>query len=366
MAPLTQQQAERRLATVRKAMTDEKLDAVLLVEAANVRWLSGYAGEGASLMVTRRWAGILVGFRNVARAAEQTVGCVVLNATRRPHAWREEIRRRRIRTIGLESRLTHAAFQQRRKALRPARVRATDLVRRCRAVKDPAEIALLRRAQRDVEKVLDRLLGELRPGLTEHQVHNRIIQMILDDPALDGPSFPPICASGPSAWATHSYYTERRIRRNDCVILDLGVRRGGYCSDMTRTVFLGRPTRAMREVYGVVWEAQQRAIEAIRPGAAPADVHQAAHQVLEAHGYSKSMGHGLGHGIGLEVHEQPTLGRAAKGRKARPLEAGMLVTVEPGIYLEGRFGVRIEDTVLVTPRGCENLTRADKSLTVLG
>jgi len=355
--------AARRLAAVREQMAAERLDALLVCDAVNLRWLSGYVGEGVVGLLTRRWAGLLATFRNVQRARRQATGWDVIDLKARPKALPNELRRRRVEALGVEASTPHAAFAQRRKALRPVRLRPSDAVRRCRAVKTPEEIDLLRRAQRRAEAVFERVLGEIRPGMTEHELHNRIIQLILDEPDLDGPAFPPICASGPSAWATHSYYTRRRLRANDCLILDLGVRYRGWCSDMTRTVFLGRPTRAMREVYAVVLEAQQRAIEAIRPGVRGAAVHAAAHEVLVAHGYGESMGHGLGHGIGMEVHEHPAGGLGA-GSKA-PLREGMVLTVEPGIYLPGRFGVRIEDTVVVTPTGCEDLTRADRSIVIL-
>jgi Xaa-Pro aminopeptidase len=354
----------QRLRAVRARMRQEKLDALLVLDPADLRYMTGYRGEGAGAFITARSAWVLATHRNVRRAAKQTAGFGIVDLKQRPRFLKNWAKRRGGAAVGLAGSLAYGAFVQRRKALRPARVRASNAIRQCRAIKSPQEIALLRKAQREAEKVFARLLGELRPGLTEHQVHNRIRQLTLESTRLDGPAFPPICASGPSAWGTHSYYTERKIARNDCIILDIGVRYRGYCSDMTRTVFTGRPTRRMREVYGVVLEAQQRAIDAIRAGVPACDVYAAAREHIDAHGHGGLFDHGLGHGVGLEVHDSPVPCLTRTNR--RPLREGMVLTVEPGIYLEKRFGVRIEDTVVVTADGCENLMRADKSLTVVG
>ncbi|NQT87549.1 aminopeptidase P family protein [bacterium] len=354
--------ARTRLRAVRALMREQKLDALLVQDAADVRYLSGYTGEGVRLFVTARRAYLLASYRNVSRAAEQTAGHVVINTKSRSQFLQDWVAGHNTPTVGLDQKVTHGAFLQRRRSLRPARLKSVDVVRTARAVKSEDEIAILRHAQRTAEGIFDVICSELRPGMTEHHVHNRILQLIYADDTLEGPAFLPICASGPSAWGTHSYYTERRIAKNDCIIFDMGVRYRGYRSDMTRTVFLGKPTRKMREVYAIVLEAQQRAIDAIRAGAPASDAVNAARSHIDECGYGDNFDHGLGHGLGLDVHELPGLSRTGK----KPLQNGMVVTVEPGIYIEGKFGVRIEDTVVVRPGGVENLTQAPKELTVIG
>jgi len=353
-------EARRRLQAVRRRMREQKLAALLVLDAANIRYLTGFSGEGVQAFVTSRSAWLLAVHRAVERAAEQVVAFEVIDHKERPGFVTKWAGRHAGRTIGVEGSISYSAFVGRRKALRPARLKPCDTVRQCRAVKSPAEIACLRRAQREAEAIFETFLRNLRPGMTERQAHHRLVELTYANPALDGPSFDPIVAAGPSAWAPHSRYTDRKLRRRDAVIIDMGVRYRGYCSDMTRTVFLGQPTRAMREVYAIVLEAQQRAIAAIRAGVAGREVDAAARDLINERGHGDAFAHGLGHGIGYEVHEPPGL----TGSKT-PLEAGVVLTVEPGIYLQGRFGVRIEDTVAVTADGCENLTSTPKGITVI-
>jgi len=361
MPNLTLDQSRSRLRAVRALMKEEGLDALLVQGSPDVRYLSGYTGEGVRLFLTRRQSYLLATYRNVTRVGEQTVGHTIVDTRDRSQFLQDWVKQHADAVVGVAQSTPHTAFLAHRRSLRPARLKSTDVVRQARAVKSDDEIALLRHAQQKAEGIFAAICDELRPGMTEHQVHNRILQLIYADDSLEGPAFPPICAGGPSAWGTHSYYTERRIRRNECIIFDLGVRYKGYCSDMTRTVFLGKPTRKMREVHGIVLEAQERAIEAARNGATVGDIVQAARGHIDACGYGNHFDHGLGHGLGMDVHELPGLGRDGK----KPLPAGSVVTVEPGIYIEGEFGVRIEDALVVGHDGVENLTHTPKELTVV-
>jgi len=361
MPEMSEDEGLRRLAAVRRRMRDKGLAALLVLDAANIRYLTGFNGEGVQAFVTSRSAWLLAVHRAIERAAEEAVAFEVIDHKERPGFVTKWARRRTGRTIGVEGSISYSAFVARRKALRPTRLKPCDAVRQSRAVKSPGEIACLRRAQREAEAIFDAFLGDLRPGMSEREAHHRLVELTYANPALDGPSFDPIVAAGPSAWSPHSRYTDRKLRRRDAVMIDMGVRYRGYCSDMTRTVFLGEPTQAMREVYAIVLEAQERAIAAIRAGVAGRDVDAAARDLIKERGHGEAFAHGLGHGVGYEVHEPPGL----TGSKA-PLEEGMVVTVEPGIYLQGRFGVRIEDTVAVTADGCENLTKAPKGITIVG
>ena len=313
------------------------------------------------LFVSRRVCALLATTRTLGRATELTCGWKLLNVQKNTTLVSDWIKKLAVKKIGVEPSLNKAQFDRLAKKLRPAKHVTCPLVRKVRAIKSPFEIQCLTRAQREAEKNFQRMLGEIKPGMTEHQVHNRFLQMIYENDALEGPSFLPIVASGSSAWTTHSFYTKRKLRKNDCVILDFGVRYKGYCSDMTRTIFVGKPTQKMRDVYSYVLEAQQNCIAKIQDGIPGRDIYNIAKETLARHGYPFL--HGLGHGVGLEVHDDPLPGLNATNKQ--PLQSGMVVTVEPGIYIENEFGVRIEDVLVVTETGCKNLMRTSRDAIVI-
>jgi Xaa-Pro aminopeptidase len=237
---------------------------------------------------------------------------------------------------------------------------AEDDVRALRAVKDDAEIEAMRQAQRIAEKMLDEILPLLRPGVTERAVCAEIVYRLLKNGA-EKPSFDPIVASGPNSSMPHAVPSDRAIERGDFVTLDFGCVYRGYCSDMTRTVAVGEATEEMRKVYGIVLEAQAVGIAAAKAGMIGKDIDAAARKVITDAGYGDYFGHGFGHGLGLEVHEPPN----ANPSEEKELPAGAVISAEPGIYLPGRFGVRIEDVVVLTAAGCENLMLAPKDLLIL-
>lgn len=363
MRRLPNSEIKARLKATRAAMTREEIDALLVVDPSNIRYLTGYVGEGVQVFVTKRGMWLLATERNVQRAEQTTDGVAIVDVKQRPRfvaRWGEA---HRPKAIGVCHSMSRAMFEWWKKALRPTRLKPSTAIQNCRAIKSPREIRALRKAQRATDEVFDRLLGEVKPGMTERALHHRLLQLILDRDDLDGAAFDPIVCSGPSAWATHSHYTDRRIGRNDCVIFDFGARCDGYCADMTRTLFTGKPTVRMREVYAIVQEAQELAFEQIKTGAQGSDAGLAVHQWLEKHGVAETMSHGLGHGVGLDIHEAPMPGLATTSKTV--LKPGMVVTVEPGVYLKGRFGVRIEDTVVVREGGFENLSKSTKELTIV-
>ncbi len=351
-----------RLKTVRRNMREEGVDCLLVSDASDVRYLCGFEHEGVQLLVTPRSQYLVTVLRGVRRAEEQSVGFTIVDPEKTKGGLSALLRKHKPTTLGVNAKMPHEQFLDLRKRVRPARVKLSNAVGDARSVKSPAELKLLRRAQREAEAIFEAFLGEVRPGLTEQHLHNRLIQLILDNERLEGPSFEPIVSSGTSSWTFHSRCTHRKLRKNDCIIIDMGVRYQGYCSDMTRTVFLGKPTKRMREVYGIVLEAQQRAIESIRAGATGGEVAAAAWDFIGETGYQQW--HGLGHGVGLDTHDYPVPGLAPANKM--PLQENMVLSVEPGIYIKDAFGVRIEDTVIVTREGCENITRASKELTVVG
>jgi Xaa-Pro aminopeptidase len=271
--------------------------------------------------------------------------------------------RRRFRRLGVEEdRLALKAYRDLEAGLSlgASLQPATGLVEALRIVKSKREIELIRLSVELNSQAFSRALANLRPGVTESALAAEIdYQMGLL--GAGKPAFDTIVASGPRSAQPHAQPTPNAIRPNRLLLIDMGASREGYASDMTRMAFLGKPGRKVRGLYAAVLEAQLAAIDAVRPGIAAGDVDRAARQVLRASGLDRAFVHSTGHGLGLEIHEAPRLAAGVP----TPLQAGMVVTVEPGVYFEGFGGIRIEDTVVVTSSGCQVLTPTSKELLLL-
>jgi Xaa-Pro aminopeptidase len=225
------------------------------------------------------------------------------------------------------------------------------VVEEMREVKDAKEIETLQSSGALISAVLDEVIAGLKPGVTERDVAWRI-EGLAREAGAEGMAFPPIVASGPNGALPHAVPTNRKLRKNEPIILDVGVRVNGYCSDMTRTVFLGRPSSRFKLIYGTVRLAQLSALKEVRPGVYSNDVDATARQIIKDAGFGDYFGHSLGHGVGLATHEQPRLGP----KKPVKLKEGNVVTVEPGIYIPGEGGVRLEEMVVIEPAGPRILT----------
>jgi len=230
-------------------------------------------------------------------------------------------------------------------------------------VKDPSEIEALREGARRVSAIARRLASFVAPGRREQDVA-RDIDTAMHEAGFSRPAFDTIVASGPNSAFPHARPTARRLTAGEPTVLDFGGVYDGYCVDLTRTVQLGATTEALRRLYEAVEEANRAGIAAVRPGQRPSQVDAAVRQVLDARGLGAAFGHGTGHGIGLEIHEDPRVSRETAGLPDDPLEPGMVFTIEPGAYVPGVGGVRIEDDVLVTAEGCDVLTDAPKRIEV--
>jgi len=228
-------------------------------------------------------------------------------------------------------------------------------------IKDADEVERLRRAAAGLSPVAEAAMAAVRPGVAEREVAG-VIEAALRTAGYERPAFDTIVASGPNAALPHHRAGERKLSVGDVVVLDFGGVLDGYCSDLTRTVSVGAPSGDALRVHAAVLAAQRAAIDAVRPGVLASLVDAAARQVLDAKGLGEAFGHGTGHGLGLDVHEDPRVARATADSPSVPLEAGMVLTVEPGAYLAGWGGVRIEDDVLVTATGCETLTSVPRDL----
>lgn len=342
-----------RVARLRAALRRRGLSAVLITHLPNVRWLCGFSGSAGSLLVSARDVVFFTDFRYRAQARHEVRGARRFEyAGGSVEATAAAVRHARVARLGFESdRMTVSSHGDLAAAMpRSALVPLRGVVEGLRAVKDPAEVALIRRALAIAGRAL---LGSTRrlAGNSEIAIASRL-QAGLRSEGGDEESFPAIVASGPLAALPHGLPTARVIGGGDLVVIDFGVRLSGYCSDITRTFSPIKWEKRSKEIYRVVLEAQRAALAIIAPGVKGSDVDAAAREVIERAGHGKHFGHGTGHGVGLEVHEQPVL----SPRSGDILEPGMVVTVEPGIYYEKYGGVRIEDMVLVTETGREILS----------
>lgn len=226
-----------------------------------------------------------------------------------------------------------------------------------RIIKKPAELKNIEKAQRITEKIFRVLKAQLKYGITEHGIA-RSVRTLAHEFGADGLSFPPIIAIAENSTSPHHRITNRKLKRGDMILIDIGTKYAGYNSDMTRIIFTKPPTTEQTKIYNLVLRAQAAAIKNLRPGIAGNAADELARNIIRKAGYEKNFKHSLGHGVGLNIHELPRLSKKYKKR----IPAGAVVTVEPGIYLPGKFGVRIEDMVVIGKNGVRNLTRSPKSL----
>lgn len=345
---------EAHLEALRQKLAGEEVDALLVGSAANIRYLSGFTGEGYAVVGTAQLAVATDGRYKV--EAEDTVpGCEACfhGAGHLPGAV-DFLERAGARIVAFEADfLTYSRFQDLAKKLPKAELRPVKgWVEELRLVKDDAEIAAIREAARRTDAALAQFLADVSPGQTERQLSLEL-QLAM---AAQGthPSFEVIMASGPSSASPHWVPGSRPLAEGDMLKIDVGGVYEGYCSDLTRTYFIGEPPDKFREVYSLVKEAQAAAVAAVAPGRTGREIDEVARTIITERGYGDQFSHGLGHGVGLEVHEGPRV----SSRSEDVLQPGMVVTIEPGVYLPGWGGVRIEDLVLVTADGHELLTRA--------
>jgi Xaa-Pro aminopeptidase len=340
--------------------------ALLVTHLPDVRWLCGFTGSNAALVLVgspRARAVLFTDGRYTAQAKAEAVGIQVLIAAKPVVAaaceWIVEAGIQRCGFDGTQT--TVAALEAMRKAV-PAKLRrgmfvaVESLVAKLREVKDAEEIERMRKAAALGCTLFDRMLGYMRAGMTETTVAAEL-EHTARLAGAEAMSFPTIVASGARSALPHGTASTAKLPKRGFVTLDFGVVLNGYCSDMTRTVHMGRARAEERDAYDAVLEAQETAVAAVRAGVTTADIDEAARGVLRRAGLDEWFTHSTGHGVGLEIHEGPRL--AAK--QTQKLEAGMVITIEPGIYMPGKFGLRIEDMVLVTAKGGENLTPSTKA-----
>ncbi|HET9195289.1 MAG TPA: Xaa-Pro peptidase family protein [Vicinamibacterales bacterium] len=374
MAAATSSQLDVRHAAIRRAFETLGLDALIVTAPANIRYLTNHAGSAGTLVAATGAMHLLVDFRyheSVRQLQASASACPTLRlwpvAASYDEALLECLAETGVTTVGFEA--AHLTVARHEWLVRTAAARGVAVtlrptervVEQARVIKDDGEVAILREAARRLTPVARAAFEMVRPGTTERAVAARI-ESAIREAGFERPAFDTIVASGPNAALPHYRAGDRVLERGDVVVLDFGGVLDGYCSDLTRTVAVAPPSAEAHRVHQAVREAQQAAIDAVRPGIATTDVDRAARSVLEAHGLGEAFGHGTGHGLGLDVHEEPRVTRPRADVAPVPLEPGMVFTIEPGAYLPGWGGVRIEDDVLVTARGCEVLTSVPYAL----
>ncbi len=349
-----------RLPKVRERFDELGIDALLVTQAENRRYLSGFTGSAGALLITPDRAIIATDSRYWEQAGQQASRFELVQVKTRLEDHLGEMFEKvgQPKRIGFESAaVTVDQITTWSNANGGVEWIATkEAVEPIRAVKDEAELAAIRKAVALTDAGFDYLCGRLEPAMTEHEAAWEL-EAYLRTHGADALAFEPLVASGPNAAMAHHHPTDRLIRRGEPIVIDFGVKVDGYCSDLTRTVSLGNAGAKYDEVYEVVRRAQQAAIDGMRAGMTGAQVDALARDSIGAAGYGDSFGHGLGHGVGLAVHEAPRAGRL---ETEAVLPAGATLTLEPGVYLTGWGGVRIEDLVVVREDGVELLSRADK------
>jgi Xaa-Pro aminopeptidase len=354
-----------RIRRLRSAIEDNDLDSLLVTHLPNVHYLCGFTGSAAALLNSDGGCILFTDGRYRTQARKEVSNARIVVASKSPlqaaAEWLAGQRRRPTPSVlGIEPESMTAGVRDRLTAALKGKARlcsAPALVERARMVKDADEIRLIRKAVELGASLFGIARKKIRPGVTEFEVAAAMEYKARRSGA-EGMSFPTILASGPRSAIIHGRASATRIPRRGFVVCDFGVILAGYCSDRTRTVHVGRASTEARDLYQSVLEAQLVAISAVRPGVTAGEVDEAARQVLRKRKLARYFTHSTGHGLGLEIHEAP---RLAAGQSQK-LEPGMVVTIEPGAYIPGRWGVRIEDVVVVTPSGCEVLTPTDKEL----
>ena len=352
--------------TIADQLTAHQLDAMLLTEEANRFYASGFhsSGTDGAALVTREQVYYLTDSRYTEAAQRYVEGAEILEVGpgRGYRALLKEILEHHgVKRLGFEDAYMtvrdHALYA---KELGCELIPATELLWKLRRVKDTVELDALIHAQRIAEQALEVILREIREGVEEREIAARLQYLMLHFGA-ENLSFDPIVVSGPNGSLPHGVPGERKIQKGEFVTMDFGCIYQGYCSDMTRTVAVGSVTDEMRTVYETVLQAQRAGIAAAKAGITGKAVDAAARSVIEAAGYGKYFGHSFGHGVGVEIHESPN----AASSNDQPLPAGAVISAEPGIYLPGKLGVRIEDVIFITEDGCQDLTKAPKDLLIL-
>jgi Xaa-Pro aminopeptidase len=356
----------RRIGALRRKLARAELPGLVVTHLPDLRYLSGFTGSSAALAVTRRAARLFTDGRYRAQAAEEVKAAKVeiVSGSSAVAAVQWLAAQPGVELAGFDPAWTTVAELAQWKSALPSRLRRAflsalpgPLVESLRRIKDEDELAVMTEAALGGCKLFEHILGFIQPGMREIDIAAELEHQARLLGA-EGMSFETIVASGERSALPHGKATSAVLPRRGFLTMDFGIILGGYCSDMTRTVFMGSPKAEERSTYAAVLEAQEAGVAAVRAGVSCGEVDEAARGVLRGVGLAEAFSHSTGHGVGLEIHETPRIGAGQTTR----LMAGMVITIEPGVYLPGQYGIRIEDMVVVTATGGQVLTPAPKAL----
>ncbi|SDM80746.1 Xaa-Pro aminopeptidase [Fictibacillus solisalsi] len=355
-----------KLEKLRNGFENHEIDGLIVTSAINRRYLSGFTGSSGVLVISEQEARLITDFRYVDQAAEQANDFeIVRHSTSIQETVAAALKEMGIQKAGFEQdHLTFAGFKTYKKyasGVGTELVPVSGLIEKLRLIKDKSEIKILKEAAQIADAAFSHITSYIKPGVTELDVSNEL-EFFMRKNGADSSSFDIIVASGYRSALPHGRASEKKISEGELVTLDFGAYYKGYCSDITRTVAVGEINGELKTIYETVYEAQARGMQGIRPGMTGRQADALTRDYITEKGYGKHFGHSTGHGIGLEVHEGPSLALHSEV----VLEPGMIVTVEPGIYISGLGGVRIEDDAVITKEGNESLTHSPKELLILG
>ena len=342
----------------------EDMDAALITSEVNRRYYTGFVSSAGALLVTREKAVLLLDSRYVEAGGKKVTDAEVVLMTDMARQLNELFEEYKVKTVGIESGyMTVESLYSLRKVLSAQMLddpRLNSIILKHRCVKSEEEMAEIRAAQAITDKTFIHMLDLIKPGVSEKDLQLELDYYMLRNGAT-GLAFETILAAGTNGSMPHAVPSDNVIKEGDFVTMDFGAAHNGYCSDMTRTVAVGKITEEQEKVYNLVLDAQLAAIDAVRAGVPCNSIDKVARDMIYGAGYEGRFGHGLGHSLGLEIHENPRFSMLCSDIT----EVGTVMSVEPGIYLDGRFGVRIEDIVMITENGCEVITKSEKKLITL-
>jgi Xaa-Pro aminopeptidase len=351
-----------KLSKLRQALTENKIDALLVTSGYNRRYLTDFTGTAGVAIVSKDQAVFITDFRYTEQAAKQISGFEIVQHTK---TLIEEVAvqldKMGVKNVGFEKDdMSYAMYESYKKAVNTELVPVSGLVEKIRLIKTPQEIKIIKAAADIADAAFEHIISFISPGKTELEVSNEL-EFFMRKQGATSSSFDIIVASGLRSALPHGVASDKVIEKGDFVTLDFGALYNGYISDITRTVAVGEPSEQLKEIYQVVLDSQLLALDKVKPGMTGIEADAVARDYIKSKGYGEAFGHSLGHGIGLEVHEGPGL----SFRSETVLEEGMVVTIEPGIYVPGVGGVRIEDDIVITAAGNEKLTHSTKELLIL-
>lgn len=354
--------AKLKLQKLRNEMAEQNIEALLVTSSYNLRYITNFTGSAGLALVTKEQAFFITDFRYTEQASEQVTEFEVVQAkTNLLEEAAEKAEELGIKSLAFEQDyMTYSSYIQYQEKMTAELQPVSGLIEKIRMIKMPEEVSILKAAAKIADDAFEHICGFIKAGQTELQISNEL-EFFMRRQGATSSSFDTIVASGLRSALPHGVATDKIVEQGDMITLDYGALYNGYISDITRTVAVGEPSEKMKEIYQIVLDAQILGVEKIGPGMTGIEADAIARDYIKSKGYGEAFGHSTGHGIGLEVHEGPGL----SFKSQTVLEPGMAVTVEPGIYLPGIGGVRIEDDILITESGNERLTNSTKELRIL-